>query len=154
VLLFSVSSQSTVGLLSIKVPKYLCIYYGYPSAVQNSNGNVTAATNWFKQFDLMVFGGALANTSHPDYAKTVNITQTLVSTGKRVFGYVDMGVNNGGNNYSYAQMQQSVNIWLQMGATVRILFIFAYAIEDDKNMGYASNFSREYSGTMLDLIMV
>ncbi|CAF1627584.1 unnamed protein product, partial [Didymodactylos carnosus] len=111
------SSQTTVGLLSVKVPKYLCIYYGYPSLVQNSSGNLVSAANWFKQFDLIVFGAGIWNINHTDHNNTMNITRTLVAKGKRVFGYVDLGVIPGTNNYSYTQMQQAVNGWSQMGAT-------------------------------------
>ena len=94
-----------MALQSVKVPKYLCVYYGYPSLVQNSSGNLTAAVNWFTQFDLIVFGAEIWNISHGDHNNTANITRNLVTKGKRVFGYVDLGVNPGTNNYSYAQMQ-------------------------------------------------
>ena len=117
--LFVVSSQTGVESLAVKVPKYLCIYYGYPSAVQYSYGNVTRAISWFSQFDLIVFGGALVTVpNHPDYNNTVNITKSLVAKGKRVFGYVDLGVNGSTYNYTYTQMQQYVNTWIQVGVTV------------------------------------
>ncbi len=42
---FTISVLSVIALSSVKVPKYLAIYYGWPSLVENSQGNVTKASN-------------------------------------------------------------------------------------------------------------
>ena len=108
------------ALPAVKVPKYLGIYYGWPPNVQNSNGDVTKAVNWFKKFDLLVFGDGLWNpATNGDYAKCVNITRSLVALGKKVFGYVDLGVTT--QNLAISAMQTAVNGWITAGANVRVL---------------------------------
>ena len=113
ILLVSIAS----ALPAVKIPKYLAIYYGWPSYVQNSQGDVTQATNWFKQFDLMVFGDGIWKTTHGDRAKTATIISNLNAQGKKVFGYVDLGVST--QNLAISQMKTAVNGWLTMGAKVR-----------------------------------
>jgi hypothetical protein len=102
----------------VKVPKYLAIYYGWPSLVDNSQGNLTAASNCFEQFDLIVFGDGIWKTTHGDHLNTITIMSNLIANQKKVFGYVDLGVST--QNLSVAQMQEAVNGWLAMGANVRI----------------------------------
>lgn len=105
------------ALPAVKIPKYLAIYYGWPSYVQYSNGNVTHAVMWFNDFDLIVFGDGIWKTTHGDRANTLNITRTLVGRGKKVFGYVDLGVST--QNLAVSQMKAAVNGWYLMGVTVR-----------------------------------
>ncbi|HEY8929041.1 MAG TPA: DUF5018 domain-containing protein, partial [Mucilaginibacter sp.] len=77
-----------------KPPKYLCIYYGYPSAVNHSNGDVNNAINEFKKFDVIVLGDSIEFATHPDNAKTKAIIQGLKSAkpGIKIFGYITLGV--------------------------------------------------------------
>ncbi|CAF3439424.1 unnamed protein product [Rotaria sp. Silwood1] len=103
-----------MALTSVKVPKYLAIYYGWPSLVENSQGNVTAASNWFEQFDLIVFGDGIWKTTHGDHVKTQAIMSNLIARGKKVFGYVDLGVTT--QNLNRKQMRQAVDGWSSMGA--------------------------------------
>ena len=112
----AISLSYVSGLTSVKVPKYLAIYYGWPSLVQNSQGDLTKASNWFKQFDLVVFGDGIWKTTHGDHNNTVTIISNLIASKKKVFGYVDLGVTT--QNLNQAQMQQAVNGWFAMGATV------------------------------------
>jgi hypothetical protein len=111
---------STMASSSVKVPKYLAIYYGWPSLVENSQGNVTIASNWFQQFDLIVFGDGIWKTTHGDHLKTKTIISNLIVQGKKVFGYVDLGVST--QNLSEVQMREAASGWSAMGATVRIYF--------------------------------
>jgi len=105
-------------LSSVKVPKYLAIYYGWPSLVENSQGDLVKASNWFQQFDLIVFGDGIWKNTHGDHLKTTTIISNLITNSKKVFGYVDLGVST--QTLNYAQMREAVNGWLGMKATVRI----------------------------------
>jgi len=115
---FTISVLSVMTLSSVKVPKYLAIYYGWPSLVENSQGNVTKASNWFEKFDLIVFGDGIWKNTHGDHLKTQTIIQNLIAYNKKVFGYVDLGVST--QNLSDVQMREAVDGWSTMGANVRI----------------------------------
>lgn len=112
----SISTASASS--TVKVPKYLAIYYGWPSLVQNSQGNLTKASDWFKQFDLIVFGDGIWKTSHGDHANTAIIISNLIASQKKVCGYVDLGVTT--QNLNETEMQTAVDGWFTMGATVRL----------------------------------
>jgi len=103
-----------MALTSVKVPKYLAVYYGWPSLVQNSSGNLTAASNCFKKFDLTVFGDGIWKTTHGDHTNTATIISNLNAAGKKAYGYVDLGVST--QNLSEAQMRQAVDGWFNMSA--------------------------------------
>jgi hypothetical protein len=103
---------------SVKVPKYLAVYYGWPSLVENSHGDVTIASIWFQKFDLIVLGDGIWETTHGDHIKTKTIISNLIFHGKKVFGYVDLGVST--QNLSEVQMREAVNGWATMGVTVRL----------------------------------
>jgi hypothetical protein len=107
-----------MALTSVKVPKYLAVYYGWPSLVENSHGNLTKASNWFEKFDLIVFGDGIWKTTHGDHANTKIIIGNLIANNKQVFGYVDLGVKT--QNLTEAQMREAVNGWSAMGANVRL----------------------------------
>jgi len=117
---FNISILTVMALTLVKVPKYLAIYYGWPSLVEHSQGDVTKAGNWFQQFDLIVFGDGIWKQTHGDHLKTENIIENLINGGKKVFGYVDLGVSK--QNLSDAQMREAVDGWSAMGANVRISF--------------------------------
>ena len=121
-ILLTVSVLSIMALTSVKVPKYLAVYYGWPSLVQNSQGDVTKASTWFKQFDLIVLGDGIWKPTHGDNVKTKAIIQNLITAGKKVFGYVDLGVST--QNLTETQMRQAVDGWVAMGANVRLVFFF------------------------------
>ena len=119
IFIFSIGLVLAVNALpAVTVPKYLAVYYGWPSLVQSSQGDLTKAINWFKKFDLIVFADALLNSSHPDYNKTVIIITNLRAYQKKIFGYVDLGVTT--QNLSLPQMYKAVDTWYGMGATVRL----------------------------------
>lgn len=96
-------------------PGHLCIYYGYPSLVNNGKGDTTAAIKVFAQFNLIVLGDGLWQTSHPDYANTKSIIAGLVVKKRFVFGYIDLGVST--NNYSEAQLRQQIDGWKTLKAS-------------------------------------
>ncbi len=118
VIFLTISILSTMALTSVKVPQYLGVYYGWPSLVENSQGDVTKASNWFQQFDLIVFGDGIWKNTHGDHSKTTAIIRNLIAHDKKVFGYVDLGVST--QNLNDTQMREAVNGWFAMKATVRI----------------------------------
>lgn len=93
---------------------HLGIYYGWPSLVNGAAGNVTTATATFNQFDVLVFGDGIEHAAHGDNAKTKTIITSLNASGKKVFGYVDLGVST--QNLSIATMKTYVDEWKSMGA--------------------------------------
>ena len=116
-----ISICSATASSSVKVPKYLAIYYGYPSLVENSRYDLTKATNWFKQFDLIVLGDGLWKPSHDDHLNTKTIIRNLIAHKKKVFGYIALGVNGTESpTLSETQMRTAVDGWLAMGVTVRL----------------------------------
>ncbi len=117
-LILTIFVFSEMSLTSVKVPKYLAIYYGWPSLVENSEGDVAKASNWFDKFDLIVFGDGIWKNTHGDNLKAIDIITNLIARGKQVFGYVDLGVST--QNLSVAEMSAAVDGWSTMGANVRI----------------------------------
>jgi hypothetical protein len=107
------TNNTSVSTSNVNVPKRLGIYYGSPSLVQDTNGNLSEAIDIFNQFDLIVFGDGIASPSHDDYNNTQIIIQALNNFGKLTFGYVDLGVTT--QNLSISEMQIIVNNWTIMG---------------------------------------
>ena len=132
------SADSAVANLTVKHLKYLCVYYGWPSAVNGSNGNLKQATAAFEQFDIIVLGDGLWKNSHGDHANTTTIISNLNSAGKAVYGYIDLGIST--QNLSYADMKSAVNGWAGMG--VKGIFW------DDA--GYDYNTTRARQDTMIN----
>lgn len=97
-----------------KAPGYLCVYYGYPSLINNAKGDLKIASNEFSKFDLIVLGDGLQKTTHPDHANTKTIIANLTTQKRIVLGYVDLGVST--NNYSEATLRQQINDWKNLGA--------------------------------------
>ncbi|NQX71364.1 hypothetical protein HQN90_35300 [Paenibacillus alba] len=119
---------------------HLAIYYGWPSAVNGAGGNVTTATNTFNQFDVIVFADGIEHATHGDHANTATIMTNLKNAGKKVFGYVDLGVST--QNLSTTVMKQYVDEWYAMGA---------YGIFLD-DYGFDYGVTRARQNTMLDYI--
>lgn len=85
--------------------KRLAIYYGYPSLVNGSGGNVVAAVSVFKMYDQLILGAGLENVSHPDHSKTRSIIGELGMLNVQVFGYID----------STLAFKKRVDLWKEMG---------------------------------------
>ncbi|ARF08692.1 hypothetical protein Catovirus_1_742 [Catovirus CTV1] len=114
-------------------PKKLAIYYGYPSLVNGSAGDVNSAVNVFKDYDMIIFGSGLEEISHADHNKTCNIISNILTT--NVFGYIDSTI-------SIHNFKNRVDKWLKMG----VKGIFA-----DK-FGYDFSVSRSKQNQILDYI--
>lgn len=98
-------------------PKYLCLYYAWPSYVNGSAGNVTNAVNVFKNYDIIVFGEWLWKSDHGDHLKTTQIIAALkaIKPAIKIYGYIDVGVKT--QNLSEAILKQAIDSWQNMGVT-------------------------------------
>ena len=96
-------------------PARLCIYYGWPSAVNGSGGSVSKASTQFLNCDVLVLGDGLEHPSHGDHQATASIIATMIGAGRQVFGYVDLGVST--QNLSIDTIKQYVDEWRAMGAS-------------------------------------
>jgi hypothetical protein len=96
-------------------PKKLAIYYGFPSLVNGAAGDLNAATDVFNDYDLVVFGDGLQDSSHPDHANTTTIISNLQTApnATTVYGYIPIGVTTG--NLPIAEIQSRVDDWTSMG---------------------------------------
>lgn len=100
-------------------PQKLAIYYGWPSAVNGSGGNVETAVNTYKVYDLLVFGQGLENESHPDHANTVSIINHADMANTSVFGYVDALLD-------LDDIQEKIDLWASMGVKGIFVDQFGY----------------------------
>lgn len=96
-------------------PQRLCLYYGWPSYVNGSQGDLTNATAQFTNCDVVVLGDGIEHPTHPDNFPAAQIISALTQQDKKVFGYVDLGVST--QNLSEAQMQQYADEWRAIGAS-------------------------------------
>lgn len=126
----------------VSVPQKVLIYYGWPSAVNVSGGNVSSAVSVFNQFDIIVLGNTLQNTGHPDYTKTLQIIDNLVKNGKKVYGYIPTGNREGDTRFTSEQLKQETDKWKVMGVTG----IFA----DEFEIGY--NVDRTRQNVLVDYV--
>jgi hypothetical protein len=98
---------------AIKVPEgqpwhKLLIYYGYPSLVDNSQGDLTLAAQSFSKFDVVV----LARSSDVnEWANTKTIISKIhsYSPSTIIFGYIDLGVST--QNNSIATIESLCRDW-------------------------------------------
>ncbi|MFN8348847.1 MAG: hypothetical protein U0X91_27860 [Spirosomataceae bacterium] len=107
------TERTAADLNTSKTPGHLCIYYGYPSLINNSKGDLNIASTEFSKFNLIVFGEGLQQTSHPDHANTRTIVGNLTAKKRLTFGYVDLGVST--NNYSETLLRQQIDDWKNVG---------------------------------------
>jgi hypothetical protein len=99
--------------------KKLAVYYGWPSAVNSAGGDVNAAVNTFKNYQTVVFGDGLQETSHPDHANTVSIINHTDMSGTEVFGYID-------STLSLNTIQEKIDKWVVMGVAGIFFDKFGY----------------------------
>jgi len=71
-------------------PADLAVYYGWPSLVNGNFQNNAAAAAVFGQYQMVVFGEGVEESTHGDHANTIEIIQILRQNyGTRAFGYID-----------------------------------------------------------------
>jgi len=75
-------------------PGKLLVYYGWPSLINGANGNKTAAGQTFSQYEYVVLGAGLEQTTHGDNAATKEIISNIrwnTAGATKVFGYLALG---------------------------------------------------------------
>lgn len=90
-------------------PNDVLIYYGYPSLINGANGDRTQAAQTFGNYDIVILGDGLADSTHPDYENTVHIVRDSALASTRLFGYVDLGVST--QNLNFGDIQYRINFW-------------------------------------------
>ncbi|MFQ5857204.1 MAG: cellulase family glycosylhydrolase [Anaerolineae bacterium] len=94
-------------------PARLAIYYGWPSQVNDADGDLDAATAAFAQFDLIVLKDGLEHPTNADHVNTVTLIANLNPLGVHVYSYVDLGVTT--QNLDMITLQTYVDEWAAMG---------------------------------------
>jgi hypothetical protein len=107
-------------------PKKLAIYYGWPSAVNGSAGDVNAAVAVFKEYDAVVFGAGLEDTGHGDHANTVAIISHVDMLNSDVYGYISAQDTNTIN-------WGKIDAWNSMGVDGIFCDEFGYDFNVDRN---------------------
>lgn len=97
----------------------LAIYYGFPSLVNDSRGDVEAAAKIFSQFSHVVLGANLQNDGHgakpkhADHDNTRGIIQK--ASDSEFYGYINLGVLNTPEPHSLDEIKQGILNWKTMG---------------------------------------
>lgn len=99
-------------------PGKLAIYYSYPSSV-NGTYTVDGAANVFKDYDLVVFGAGLEDSTHPDHQNTIDIINHPLMANTKVFGYID-------STLSLDVIQGKIDNWYNMGVAGFFMDRFGY----------------------------
>lgn len=118
----------------------LAIFYGTPSLVNGAKGDVEKAVQAFGPFELIILGDGVEHPDYWDYAVSSKVVMKLAEQGKKVFGYVDLGVAT--TNSSNAMMEKAVDEWKALGASGIYL----------DNAGYDFAVTRERQSHMVDYI--
>ncbi len=101
------------------LPSKLAVYYGWPSAVNASGGDVNLAAAVFKDYDNVIFGAGLEDTAHGDHANTISIINHGDMVNTEVHGYIDATL-------SIADVQDKIDKWHLMGVKGIFLDRFGY----------------------------
>ncbi len=115
------------------VPARLAIYYGYPSLVNGSRGDVEKAAGVFADYDVVVLGDGLEFTDkqserYPEgdpaeHQKALQIIAAVQkrSPGTRFYGYVCLGEipwpKGQQTALSPKQLEERIQLWKQMGVS-------------------------------------
>lgn len=95
-------------MTTINVPKKLAIYYGFPSLINNANGNIAQAVETFSQYDMVVFGATLENPAHSDHNNTIAIINSPSMNNTVCFGYIN-------STDTLDVIQGQIDNWQSMG---------------------------------------
>ncbi len=120
-------------------PKKLAIYYGWPSTV-NGTYSVAGAAGVFKNYDIVVFGAGLEESSHGDHQNTKDIIDHSDMANTECYGYITMG-------NSTQTIKAKIDDWHSMGGSnQKIAGIFC------DEFGYDFNTTRSKQNTIVDYI--
>ncbi len=117
VFLLSIGIPSASASEPIPAQERLGLYYGWPSLVNGAAGNLTTAANTFAQYDQIVFGAGIADSSHGDHSNTQTIINNLnLLGGKEIFGYVNLGCPvPDPNETTVTTIKSNIDKWDAMG---------------------------------------
>jgi hypothetical protein len=110
------------GTRPCPAPLRLAIYYGYPSLVNGTRGNLAQAVAHFSNYDLVVLGDGLefdtaagGHAGRAEHEFTVELIRQLrvAHPQAAVFGYVDLGRTQ---QLSSAEIVDRIGRWATMGA--------------------------------------
>jgi len=92
--------------MSITPPKKLAIYYGWPSTVKD--WTIAGAASVFKDYDVVVFGAGLEDSSHGDHQNVIDIIAHQDMANTKVFGYITIQDSQNDN-------ETKIDNWAAMG---------------------------------------
>jgi hypothetical protein len=113
-------------------PGELGIYYGWPSMVEGSRGNLEHAVKAFSNLEYLILGASLEMENHRDHYNTKQIIESLIKLNVEVYGYIDLGNDMNTSRFGLSEINSCVGKWKDMGVT-GIFFDDAYpAFDVDK----------------------
>ncbi|MBE5107270.1 hypothetical protein IGI01_18885 [Bacillus thuringiensis] len=101
-----------------KPVKDACLFYGYPTSINNT-WSVDGAVDFFKQYDILVLGDQYQHPSHEEYQNTVSVVTKLrkEKPSLEIFGYVPLGQIEPSTRLTVEQFKAYVDEWATVGAT-------------------------------------
>jgi hypothetical protein len=124
--------------MSLTPPKKLAIYYGWPNTVKD--WTVAGAVSVFKEYDIVVFGAGLEDSSHGDHQNTKDIIDHSDMANTECYGYVTI-------NQSTQTVKDKIDLWHSMGGSnQKIAGIFL------DEFGFDYGISRSKQNTIVDYI--
>lgn len=108
-------------------PKSLCVYYSYPNSINGVYDNTKAAAI-FAEFDQVVFGSGIEDSSHGAHADTLDIMAKMkaLKPSIEIYGYIPMGQLDTDPKLTDDQMKVKADKWKLMGATGIFLDEYGY----------------------------
>ncbi len=90
----------------------LAIFYGYPSLVNRDSlgKDLTKVSQYFAKYDVVVFGGSIADPTHSQHENVKTIVSSTQGT-TEVFGYIPLGNND---SLSIETLKERVDQWKTM----------------------------------------
>jgi hypothetical protein len=127
------SAKTIVPATRATIPTRLAIYYGYPSLVNGSNGDVEKAASVFSTYDVVILGdsiefpdkepGRYPPGDPEEHQKALRIIAAVQnrSPATRFYGYVCLGEAATPKGEQIAltpkQLEERVRLWKRMGVT-------------------------------------
>lgn len=124
-------AHSVVPVVAARVPERMAIYYGYPSLVDGSNGDLQRAADVFSKYDVVILGDGIefpdraSRGSTPgdplEHQKALRIIASVRNGNPRTrfFGYVCLGEiqspEQGEISLTPEQIEDRIRLWKRMG---------------------------------------